>query len=248
MLPVCSSRLVPFSIHQKARSWRPFQLDFPLSLSSPSSSPQSGYSGKPVTPLRLLFFLFLTPFASCHLSFAIMSSGNSSSSSGAGSQQGGFDPGVENKALSNYLYIICGTLSAAIILWRICDGTSKLVRTIACLNNDRQRYFAAPSPKVTFLKRHLLYAPIFRKRHNREIQLSSAINVGTLPTRFQLLFLTAYFATNVAFCVIEVPFAQSYEAAAQRLLGRTGILATVNLVRCLRRGTPLSSLSWAWAV
>lgn len=162
-----------------------------------------------------------------------MSSGNSStsSSSGAGSQHGGFDPGVENKALSNYLYIICGAVSAIIILWRICDGTTKLVRTVACLNNDRQRYFAAPSPNVAFFKRHLLYAPIFRKRHNREFQLSSAINVGTLPTRFQLLFLAGYFATNVAFCVIEVPFAQSYEAAARMLLSRTGILATVNLVR-----------------
>ncbi|CAM1502803.1 Fc.00g075790.m01.CDS01 [Cosmosporella sp. VM-42] len=162
-----------------------------------------------------------------------MSSGNSSASvppPEAGSQGGGFDPDTENELLSNYLFIICGAVSIAVILWKVCDKITKLTRTVACLGNDRQRYFAIPSPNIAGLKRHLLYAPVLRKRHNREIQLSSAINVGTLPTRFQLLFLTAYFATNVAFCVIEVPFAGDYIQAASILRDRTGVLATINMI------------------
>lgn len=173
-----------------------------------------------------------------------MSSGNSAASGGGGSGGGSHDEGpspadFENEALSNYLYIICGAVAAAVILWKVLDTATKYARTVVCLNNDRQRYFAIPSPNLALIKRHILYAPVFSKRHNREIQLSSAINVGTLPTRFQLLFLTAYFATNVAFSVIDIPFAGSYEDAARILRNRTGVLAVVNMVRpptCTRAG------------
>ena len=165
-----------------------------------------------------------------------MSSGSSpASNSSHPSQTGGHpsdgvNPDHENQALSNYLFLICGVVAAAVIIWKVCEKVNRVVRTVSCLGHDSQRYFAIPSPNIAFLKRHVLYAPIFRKRHNREIQLSRAINVGTLPSRFQLLFLTAYLATNIAFCVIEIPFAGSYKAAAGILRNRSGVLATVNMV------------------
>ncbi|KAF3059220.1 Ferric/cupric reductase transmembrane component 2 [Daldinia childiae] len=71
---------------------------------------------------------------------------------------------------------------------------------------------------------------MFRKRHNREFQLSSAINVGTLPTRFQFLFLVGYFATNIAFCVIHIPFAESFADACKQLRNRSGTLAVANMI------------------
>ncbi|KAH7131361.1 ferric reductase like transmembrane component-domain-containing protein [Dactylonectria estremocensis] len=137
---------------------------------------------------------------------------------------------ADNTALSNYLFIICGAVSVAVIFWRLADKINKTVRKVACLNNDRQRYFALPSSTLASVKRHILYAPVFRKRHNREIQLSSAVNMGTLPTRFQLLFLSAYFATNVVFCVIEIPFAQSNAIAAASLRNRSGVLSVLNMI------------------
>lgn len=136
----------------------------------------------------------------------------------------------ENEMLSDYLYIICGAIAVAVIAWKIIDIATKWTRTVVCLNNDRQRYFALPSPNLARLKRHILYAPVLGKRHNREIQISTAINVGTLPTRFQLLFLVAYFATNVAFCVIEIPFTDSYENVARLVRNRTGVLSVINMV------------------
>jgi len=136
----------------------------------------------------------------------------------------------DNERLSDYLYIICGAVSAAVILWKIFDVTSKWVRTVVCVNDDHQRYFAQPRPKAAFIKENILYAPIFRKRHNREIQLSSAINVGTLPSRFQLLFLVAYFATNVVFCCIDLNFSLTYEEVARLLRNRTGVLSVVNMI------------------
>jgi len=135
-----------------------------------------------------------------------------------------------NLNLSNYLYIVCGAVAGAVIIWKVIDIIIRYTRHIVCLNNDRQRYFALPSPWMSWVKTHILYAPVLRKRHNREIQLSSAINVGTLPTRFQLSFLTAYFITNVVFCVIEIPFADSYETVTRVVRNRSGVLATVNLI------------------
>jgi len=137
---------------------------------------------------------------------------------------------LENQALSNYLFYICASISAALIIWRVWTVIVKYVRTVASLNNDNQRYFAQSDSKVSWIKRNVLYAPVFSKRHNREIQLSSAINVGTLPSRFQLLFLTGYLATNIAFCVIDIPFAGSFADAAKQLRNRTGTLAVVNMI------------------
>lgn len=137
---------------------------------------------------------------------------------------------AENLALARYLMIVCGTLATVTIVWKLAEKINKVVRHVSCLDNDRQRYFALPSPNFAALKRHVLYAPVFSKRHNREIQFSSAINVGTLPTRFQLLFLTSYLATNVVFCCIEIPFAATLDEATGLLRSRSGIMATINMV------------------
>ncbi|TEA03268.1 Ferric/cupric reductase transmembrane component B [Colletotrichum sidae] len=145
-------------------------------------------------------------------------------------QQAAIDAALENKSLSNYLYYICACVSAAVIIWRVWTVIVNYVRTVACLNNDNQRYFAETDSKVAWLKRNVLYAPILGKRHNREIQMSRAINVGTLPSRLQLLFLAGYLGTNIAFCVINIPFASSFAAAAGQLRNRTGTLAVVNMI------------------
>ncbi|KAI1144554.1 ferric reductase like transmembrane component-domain-containing protein [Hypoxylon sp. FL0543] len=145
-------------------------------------------------------------------------------------QATGWTPAMENESLSNYLLIICGAVSVALIIWRVTTALITYIRTVTSLSNDTQRYFARPSTKFSWIKKNLLYSPLFRKRHNREFQLSSAINVGTLPTRFQFLFLVGYFATNVAFCVVHIPFADSFEDAAKQLRNRSGTLATVNMI------------------
>lgn len=97
-----------------------------------------------------------------------------------------------NQDFYNYIFIVLASLIAALIVWRVGGESVKYIRTMASLNNDTQRYFAVPSGKYASFKNHVLYAPVFSKRHNREFQLSTAINVGTLPTRLQLAFLLSY--------------------------------------------------------
>jgi hypothetical protein len=144
-----------------------------------------------------------------------------------------------NEGFMNYIMIICGSLTVGLLLWRGILELIKHVRTMASLNNDTQRYFAIPNHAYSNFKKHLLYAPIFRKRHNREFQISAAINVGTLPTRFQLLFLTAYLGTNVAFCVLSIDWNGDYTITLKAFRNRTGVLATVNMVSngCAGRAT-----------
>lgn len=145
----------------------------------------------------------------------------------------------------NYIFIVLGSLIAALLVWRVGTESVKYVRTMTSLGNGTQSYFKYPSEKYASFKKHVLYAPLFRKRHNREFQLSSALNVGTLPTRLQLLFLLSYFGTNVAFCVVSIDWDQPFATAAKELRNRTGILAMVNMVPLFimaGRNNPL--ISW----
>ncbi|KAI2470570.1 ferric reductase like transmembrane component-domain-containing protein [Annulohypoxylon bovei var. microspora] len=170
-------------------------------------------------------------------------SGQATQDAGQG-QAAGWTPAMENESLSNYLLIICGAVSAALIIWRLTTALTTYIRTVTSLNSDTQRYYVGASSKFAWVKKNLLYSPLFRKRHNREFQLSSAINVGTLPTRFQFLFIIAYFATNIAFCVVNIPF-ESFQDAAKQLRNRSGTLATVNMIPLFLmagRNNPLISL------
>ena len=135
-----------------------------------------------------------------------------------------------NQDFYDYIFIVLASLIVGLGIWRIGMESVKYVRTLTCLNNDTQRYFAVPSHAFAVIKKNILYAPIFRKRHNREFQLSAAINVGTLPTRFQLFFLGGYFASNVAFCVVSIQWSATFTTVCQQLRNRTGILAVVNMV------------------
>lgn len=136
----------------------------------------------------------------------------------------------EDQAFYNYLFIICASLVAVMATWRVILESVKYVRTLTCLNNSTQRYFSKPSESFATFKETLLYAPVFRKRHNREFQLSTAVNIGTLPTRLQLLFLVTYFGTNITFCVTSIQWDQDFATVSQQIRNRSGVLAVVNMV------------------
>ncbi|KAK4167545.1 ferric reductase like transmembrane component-domain-containing protein [Cladorrhinum sp. PSN259] len=153
---------------------------------------------------------------------------------GAGAAQGGVtnsvDHGLVNEALSHYLLLVLGGIAVVVGGWRVATLLHRYLRQVTCLHNDTQRYFSKASPKFAWFQKNILYAPIFSKRHNREFQVSSAVNVGTLPSRLQLVFLLGYLATNVAFCVITIDFSQPLRQVATLIRNRTGYLAVVNMI------------------
>ena len=78
------------------------------------------------------------------------------------------------------------------------------------------------------IKKYLLYAPLWNKRHNKEIRLSRAMNMGTLPSRLHTVILLTYLISNLVYCFC-LDFSQSKAKILAELRGRTGHLAIVNM-------------------
>lgn len=130
-----------------------------------------------------------------------------------------------------WLYYALGAFALLPFLYRLVNVLYSQVRLLVSLNRENQRYFATQSSEwIPWLKKHILYSPLFRNRHNREFQLSEAVNVGTLPTRFQTFFLVGYVASNVIFCTFMISFDADKQTMLGELRNRTGVMATVNMV------------------
>lgn len=132
--------------------------------------------------------------------------------------------------------IICATLGFVAVLV-LCGRLSQ--RSIAhlrqltslCASQKQQHYWSIErSGFWPRLKKHLLYAPLGRKRHNREIQLSTATNMGTVPSRFHTTLIAIYFVSQVAYCCL-LDYAVNQKAALiAEMRGRAGNLAVLNMV------------------
>lgn len=128
------------------------------------------------------------------------------------------------------LLIALAALVGALFVYRIVQSSMHHIRMLTCLKNDTQRYFTIPNETWAKIKKHIIYAPMFRVRHNKEFRLSSAINMGTLPTRFQGFLQMAILAMNVVFCVYQIPFNEQETAVLKFLRNRTGTIAVANLL------------------
>src|SRR3954468_313996 len=65
---------------------------------------------------------------------------------------------VVNEMLSDYLLLVLGCISAVLLAWRLTTLLVRHVRTVTCLYNDTQRYFAQTSGKYAWFKRNIQYA------------------------------------------------------------------------------------------
>jgi hypothetical protein len=120
----------------------------------------------------------------------------------------------------------------------------RVISTVA--TSHQQNYWSVEdSPWWAWTKKHVLYAPLGKKRHNREFKLSEAVNVGTLPSRFHTFLLSAYLLSQVAYCVILDYSVNDKPALVAELRGRSGNLAVLNMVPLVilaGRNNPLISL------
>ncbi|KAI9814227.1 MAG: hypothetical protein M1827_003393 [Pycnora praestabilis] len=102
--------------------------------------------------------------------------------------------------------------------------------TLSATKKDQQYWSQNPSSFWPNVKKHLLYAPLWRNRHNREIRLSSAISVGTLPSRFHMILLVSYLASNIAYCSILDYNQKDRASLIAELRGRSGALSVLNMI------------------
>lgn len=136
---------------------------------------------------------------------------------------------ARNQTKMKHTLIILGAMASAVVLYRLTIYSVRYVRTLTCLNNSSQKYFKMPSPLFASIKQHILYAPLFRKRHHQEFRLFN-LNFGVLPSRFQTLFFAGVIAMNVAHCVRGIPWSGPEKSMLGQLRNRTGSLAIVNMI------------------
>ena len=141
----------------------------------------------------------------------------------------------------DYLIALAG-LTFVLLLHRLFLHLIHYTRTLACLNNNTQRYFATTNTDWTNFKLHFLYAPLFKSRHKREIRLSTALSMGTLPTRFQSMLLLAVVAANITLCVYGLPWHESATDVLPVLRNRTGSIAVANLLPVMLLSSPKNPL------
>lgn len=144
-----------------------------------------------------------------------------------------FDGGRYGKYLVASLcaFIVCFALYQA-----LAAGT-QYVRTLVCLTNDTQVYFKHQNPTWAMFKEHVIYAPLFGKRHREETPLFRGWSVGGFATRFQSLFLALLVAGNILAGAYGIPWSDlasadraAMTAATIHLRSRSGVLAVINLV------------------
>ncbi|KAI1966819.1 hypothetical protein LOZ58_000308 [Ophidiomyces ophidiicola] len=190
-----------------------------------------------MTPRQLLLLLVSTAFASGRPRMVagedenFLLPNNAPDRSGAKQAPGERTPAqLLTDKFSRLTLLSGGCVLFFFLIWATALRFSAHLRRLVNLSNDTQKYFISSDKKWSWLKKNILYAPLFRTRHNREFRLSSAINFGTLPTRFQAAMLTGTIMVNVILCFVTIPHRASEEILLGTIRHRTGTMAVVNLI------------------
>lgn len=139
---------------------------------------------------------------------------------------------VDNE-LSAALWNGIALLAVGMLVIRVGQSVTAHVRHLLNLSGDdiQQNYWSRNwIPFWPWFKSNVLYAPLWKKRHNREYQLSRAYNVGTLPGRFHTVLLSAYLFANLVAC-FYLDYSPSNKAKVwAELRGRSGHLSVLNML------------------
>lgn len=126
-----------------------------------------------------------------------------------------------------------GILAMVILAIRVVQLVHNHIRHMVTMNsgeNDQRFWARNRNYWWPQFKKHLVYAPLFRKRHNREIRVGRSINVGTIPSRFHSITLLAYIISNIVYCCLLDWADEDKWAKLASLRGRAGYLAIVNMI------------------
>ena len=135
-------------------------------------------------------------------------------------------------SLTYALWLSIGFLFLLTLCVRFGQMANAHLRHLLNLNSTSQQQSYWSEDKTSIwpsLKKQVFYAPLWKKRHNREIQLSRAINVGTLPSRLHTVLLLTYLLSNTIYCFV-LDYSQPKAKSIAEFRGRTGHLAIVNML------------------
>ena len=135
-----------------------------------------------------------------------------------------------NDDLARISVLVLGLMAAVVYVWQMSHRFYAHLRRLSSFSNDRQRYFLSSHDTLSKIKNHVVYAPLFRNRHNQEMQLSRAVNFGTLPSRFHTFLILGIVVMNVVCCTVTLPYGKDEHTVSGMVRNRTGTMSTVNLM------------------
>ncbi|KAI2778104.1 ferric reductase like transmembrane component-domain-containing protein [Daldinia loculata] len=153
-----------------------------------------------------------------------------------------------NMLFKDMLWWTLGIIALIVLTTRLMEIGWTKIRHVSAMSTpaDKQTYWKRSQwSRMPWLKRNLIYAPLWKKRHNREIKLSAAISIGTLPSRLHSVILGIYLISNLVYMCYEDWFQENRYALAAEIRGRSGTLALVNMVPLIimaGRNNPLIGL------
>lgn len=149
-----------------------------------------------------------------------------------------------NPALATPLYVLAGVVGFLFVC-RMAVLIRHRRRLRGILQDEDQSKHTKISGFYASFKKHVLYAPLFSTRHNREFQLMGWLHMGTIPLRLEVGVLLGYIALNIIFffCLIDWP--TDFHEKMFQFKYAAGHLAVMNspaLVLTAARNNPLIPL------
>jgi hypothetical protein len=149
-----------------------------------------------------------------------------------------------NPALATPLFILSGFFTV-LFLCRVVIRVRHRRRLREILQTDDQSKFSRTITVFAWMKKHVLYAPLFSKRHSREFRLLDRIHMGCMPLRLEATLLLGYITANLLFLFVLVDWWTDYQEKMYQLKYAAGHLAVMNspaLVLTAGRNNPLIPL------
>lgn len=139
-----------------------------------------------------------------------------------------------NELASSILWISLGSLAVIALVMRLCLTIRNFLRRINTMGSapERQAFWTRDTEWWSWLKRHVLDAPLLAKRHNRELRLTRRLplHMGTIPSRVHTILFGLYIASNIFYCTyLSYDKPNRYMVVAE-FRGRTGHLAASNMI------------------
>ncbi|KAK3996992.1 ferric reductase like transmembrane component-domain-containing protein [Cladorrhinum sp. PSN332] len=153
-----------------------------------------------------------------------------------------------NMLFTDILWWSLGGVGVIVLLIRIGQLAWAHLRLVSAMSlKAKQQHFWKTRQWrwMPSLKRNIIYAPLWKKRHNREIRLSSAMNMGTLPSRLHAILLLGYIASNIAYMFVLDWKNENKYALCAEIRGRSGTLSVVSMIPLIifaGRNNPLIAL------
>jgi hypothetical protein len=138
-----------------------------------------------------------------------------------------------NMLFKEMLWWSLGILCLIVLTIRLAEIAWSKLRQVSAMSvpGENQVYWKHSQWSwMPALKKHLIYAPLWNKRHNREIKLSNAISIGTLPSRLHFIILGGYLTSNLIYMFFLKWLTVNKYALCAEIRGRSGTLAAVNMV------------------